>query len=56
MSALAPGVAPDPAVAADDDDRQVDAGQEIHEVAVELVELLVAHLQLVVDRGELLVG
>ena len=47
--------AADPAFAVEDDDRDVDGGQQVQEVAVDLRDLLIAALELVVDGGQLLV-
>ena len=48
--------AADAQVARDDDDRDLDAAEQVHEVAVDPAELVVAAVQLLVHRVELLVG
>ena len=48
--------AADPAFAVEDEDRDVDGGQQVQEIAVDLADLLIAAVELVVDGGQLLVG
>ena len=48
--------AADPQVAADDDDGNLHAADQVDEVAVDAAQLVVARLQLIVDRVQLFVG